>query len=772
MSKLALAFGFGGFADLDLTFGEFFHSNHTVALRFMSQHPYGDYGPMLAENGNGTYLIGQGDFRQLADSELHGAASLWIQIGSAQEIYPISEEADNQVGGPAGYRNHWQHLAVVRSGNTIRVYLNGAALKPKSGTELQVPSAGLPTDTTPLRLGRRTTGVSDSSKWYQFYGLLDDLAVFTRALSESEIQRLAEATSLRDHRYLLAGWLFDNEFQSPKLSRPVTLPTAADIPHHVTEQAEHPVPVYYVEVSPDRNSEEDARKLDLRPSRFNARLPLGAGEWWTISQGWEDPTRSHNGFAAYCWDFKRVNGVTLGARIFAAGDGRVIYEADANTGIQEEGNSLCVIQGRGERVVYMHLKNKFFSKYFPAAPIVLADGSIPQGSQPAVAIRDPVGDVGQHPKGPHLHFQIAAIEGTTFDTSGRGTPCAFTQYYQSWDEGKTWRQVRTRIPQPGDLIAYYPWSPWGDREDALSVAPAVSSRAANRLDIFVRGENSHLWLQRWTGAEWTVWEDLGGGEITSAPAAVSWGQDRIDVFARAHRKNLYHRHWWWPEPFAPTPAQQQDAWSQWEPLGSPDDKGLAGTPAAASWAVGRLDVIVRAADANLWQIRTADGGKSWSGWRPLGSPLDQGTTSSPAAVSWGLNRLDVFVRGRDNAIWHKHWSDDNGWSNWDSIGSPNDRGATSPPAVASWGVNRLDVFVRDQDGNLSHKRWTNDKLWGAWEPLGSPLGKKLTSAPGVVSWGVNRIDVFARGANNALWQIRWTDDNQWSDWRDVDHQNA
>ena len=29
--------------------------------------------------------------------------------------------------------------------------------------------------------------------------------------------------------------------------------------------------------------------------------------------------------------------------------------------------------------------------------------------------------------------------------------------------------------------------------------------------------------------------------------------------------------------------------------------------------------------------------------------------SSPAAVSWGPNRIDVFARGTDNALWHKFW---------------------------------------------------------------------------------------------------------------------
>ena len=38
----------------------------------------------------------------------------------------------------------------------------------------------------------------------------------------------------------------------------------------------------------------------------------------------------------------------------------------------------------------------------------------------------------------------------------------------------------------------------------------------------------------------------------------------------------------------------------------------------------------------------------------------------PAVSSWGENRLDVFVRGVDDALWHKSW-DGTSWSDWESF---------------------------------------------------------------------------------------------------------
>ena len=42
-------------------------------------------------------------------------------------------------------------------------------------------------------------------------------------------------------------------------------------------------------------------------------------------------------------------------------------------------------------------------------------------------------------------------------------------------------------------------------------------------------------------------------------------------------------------------------------------------------------------------------------------------TADPAAVSWGTNRVDVFVRGQDESLFHLDW-DANRWSGWSTLG--------------------------------------------------------------------------------------------------------
>jgi hypothetical protein len=272
-----------------------------------------------------------------------------------------------------------------------------------------------------------------------------------------------------------------------------------------------------------------------------------------------------------------------------------------------------------------------------------------------------------------------------------------------------------------DIAPETGWSQWEDLGGILTSAPAVASWQPNRLDVFARGQNNHLWHRYWNGARWSEWEDLGG-VLTTGPAAVSWGPNRIDVFARGQNQALWHIYW------------DGIRWSAWEDLGGV----LTSEPAVASWGANRLDVFGRGQNQALWH-KYWDGTR-WSEWEDLGGSL----TSAPAAVSWGPNRIDVFGRGQNQSLWHKYW-DGSRWSAWEDLGGGQ---ITSAPAAASTGTNRLEVFARNQRNELVFRTW-NGTQWGGWRTLGGVL----TSDPAAISWGGNRLDVFARGQNNHLWHI-------------------
>ncbi|HEX8703059.1 MAG TPA: M12 family metallopeptidase [Myxococcaceae bacterium] len=181
----------------------------------------------------------------------------------------------------------------------------------------------------------------------------------------------------------------------------------------------------------------------------------------------------------------------------------------------------------------------------------------------------------------------------------------------------------------------------------------------------------------------------------------------------------------------------------WESLGGL----LVESPSVASMGSGHLDVYVRGVDNALWHRYHAN--NAWSPWEGLGGSL----TSEPAAVSWGQGRVDVFARGADGSLIQKTYRQTTGWSNWVSLGGQ----IVGKPAAVSWASGHLDVYVRGIDNALWHRYYLNN-AWSQWENLGGIL----TSEPAAASWAKGRIDVFARGSDGALYQKTYQEPTGWS----------
>jgi len=147
--------------------------------------------------------------------------------------------------------------------------------------------------------------------------------------------------------------------------------------------------------------------------------------------------------------------------------------------------------------------------------------------------------------------------------------------------------------------------------------------------------------------------------------------NRIDVFVQGMDDHIGHL--WWE-------GKHKKKWLGWEDLsvspgGSPGLEVIRGfisqPPAVASWAWGRLDVFFAAytglqatAPPELVRIWW-DGSNEWDGLNPPThhwSSFDQlggQFYDNPTAVASGApnsNRIDVFVRGKDDHLGHLWWS--------------------------------------------------------------------------------------------------------------------
>jgi hypothetical protein len=194
--------------------------------------------------------------------------------------------------------------------------------------------------------------------------------------------------------------------------------------------------------------------------------------------------------------------------------------------------------------------------------------------------------------------------------------------------------------------------------------PAVALNADGRLEVFVRGSDNalyHIWQTKPADGPWSAWSSLAtppGESITSDPAVARNLDGRLEVFAGDANGVLWHN--WQTKP-------ADGPWFVWTSLGTPPGGGITGNPSAVDNS-GRLEVFVRGSDNQLYHIwQTAPGG-DWSEWNWLGGVL----TSDPVAIDNVDGRLEVFASGPGNALYHI-WQTkpaDGPWSAWESLGTP------------------------------------------------------------------------------------------------------
>jgi hypothetical protein len=232
---------------------------------------------------------------------------------------------------------------------------------------------------------------------------------------------------------------------------------------------------------------------------------------------------------------------------------------------------------------------------------------------------------------------------------------------------------------------------------------------------------------------WSNWkvEDVGI-KVAGAPAVSSWKEGRLDVFVRIPFRRVYHR------------VFENEMWqdSHWRDLS--DDHNIEVSPAAVSWGPNRIDLFV------VWdrqvRHRAYDNG-TWNAWEHLEGVTD----NAPAAASWKVNRVDVLAQTTDRFTARRFWESGvtNGWTSWENVGGAIPM-LLSAPAAAATGRDRIDLFGRGPNDHLIHNWYQGVQGGGGWVEIDT---LPIKDAPTVVSGptaGEGRVDVFVRGADDLL----------------------
>jgi hypothetical protein len=293
------------------------------------------------------------------------------------------------------------------------------------------------------------------------------------------------------------------------------------------------------------------------------------------------------------------------------------------------------------------------------------------------------------------------------------------------------------------------WQGWNNDLGAhgITSVPAIISSQSNQLDVFYCGSDSFLHYRKFSLSNntWTDVKTWTDKKIKGPPAAAAGGANVIDIFVRGDDDHLYHTFW------------NGSVFGGWDGMdGRGTDAILIGPPVAAS-SKNRTDVFVIGRGNHVSHSFWKAGGTGWTQWDDLNKA--EGTVIGASAVaSEGANFLDLFALTLDNPDVHLHHisSDGTKWSKWDNLsGKGDERRFIGAPTAVSWkGKNRVDVFAHDaQDHKMYHIFWQAGLPgWSAWTPLGNvqlmgqpahaqdPNDRSYPVA--VVPFGTERIDTF------------------------------
>jgi hypothetical protein len=249
------------------------------------------------------------------------------------------------------------------------------------------------------------------------------------------------------------------------------------------------------------------------------------------------------------------------------------------------------------------------------------------------------------------------------------------------------------------------WSEWETLGGALTSPPAAVSWGEGRIDVFVRGTDRALWHKWFTGFGWSDWESLGGA-LNFGPAVCSWGPGRLDVFARGTDNTIFQR----------TFDQGWSDWTRVPDRSPALTVALPGIAAVSwPNAIELFTWAQVPPNPNVYLVQKTYCRDRWKQYHPIGDILavpaaPASTSTSLAVASWRdqffTTSLDWFMRGGDNTLVHSAGrlscgGDD---SSLQEIFGPTSRGGflTSGPAAVASSRDRIDVIVRGGDNALYH----------------------------------------------------------------------
>lgn len=273
--------------------------------------------------------------------------------------------------------------------------------------------------------------------------------------------------------------------------------------------------------------------------------------------------------------------------------------------------------------------------------------------------------------------------------------------------------------------------------DELGRVSKVTEPAAKPGDA--RREHSYSYsLSKKT--YWSDPEQIEGEFPASGLTATNWGTDKIALSYRTPTNTTGYKFY------------QNGVWTDQ----ANQTSCIRDYPGITSQRDGNIESFVRGCDDRVYRQSFNNG--LWSAFTL--NPGGALTNAAPSATSWVDGRIDVEIRGVDNALWHGTWVGAT-WHGPSSLGGVISTG----PSVSTWGDNRLNLFVTDM-GSPSK---VVTRHWAAgWENFTQLTNEPVASSVASVSTPTKDIHVAVRNTSNQLRYMSYSGaSNTWSAWTTV-----
>jgi hypothetical protein len=190
--------------------------------------------------------------------------------------------------------------------------------------------------------------------------------------------------------------------------------------------------------------------------------------------------------------------------------------------------------------------------------------------------------------------------------------------------------------------------------------------------------------------------------------------------------------------------------------GTPTGVTLTGTPGVTTWGLGRLDAFVRGTNGKVYHAESIDF-MTQLNWELLNSTNT--FTQNPDAASWGVGNLQVFgVQGTNIVKNTKNFG--GSWSGWQTVNKPTGINPSSKVSVAAWGASNISgafpttnrtivAAFRGSDGKV----WIGNSTGGSftWRSFNAPAS--LTGDVDLSAWAPPRLDLFVMDTSGNLWDM-------------------